>query len=121
MKQCPHCGRFNTETKTVCDYCKYPLPKYGTAEYLKFDFNASSSSKVIVGVLLGLFLGVLGLAIGLFMYDDDEAKSFLEGWITISIILTIVGIIFGIINYWKIKNLLKALGGLTNSIKYLGY
>lgn len=118
MKQCPHCGRFNSEAKAVCDYCKGPLLKNDTND--RSWFNSNSSSKVGVGVVMGFF-GVLGLAFGLYWYDDEDAKSFLEGWITISIILTIVGIIFGIINYWKIRNLLKALGGLTNSIKYLGY
>ncbi len=55
------------------------------------------ASKVGIGVALGL-LGLIGLVIGLVLYNDEfEKKTFLKGWIIAFVIEIILGIILGVV------------------------
>lgn len=54
-----------------------------------------------MGVLLGLFAGLIGLVIGLLLYKDGtyERKTFIKGWLWTFIIAAVVGTIIGIVFY----------------------
>ena len=57
----------------------------------------NKASKVGIGVALGL-LGLIGLVIGLVLYNDEfEKKTFLKGWIIAFVIEIILGIILGVV------------------------
>lgn len=55
----------------------------------------SGSNSISMGVVLGLFIGYIGLAIGLLIYgkDDKERNNFLIYWIIGCVFSTIITII----------------------------
>ena len=58
--------------------------------------NKKSSAK-IVGLVLGLFVNLLGL-LGLLIYkDEDDRKAFIKGWLTGFIVQIVVSVIIGIV------------------------
>lgn len=60
---------------------------------------ASQESKTAMGVLFALFLGVIGLLIGMCMYPQNsyERKTFVSGWIKTFVICIAVAAVFTII------------------------
>lgn len=60
-------------------------------------------SKAGIGVVCALFLGLIGLLIGYFIYKeknlDYEWKTFLKGWLWTFIIVIIVSVILSIIAF----------------------
>ena len=59
----------------------------------------SQESKTAMGVLFALFLGVIGLLIGMCMYPQNsyERKTFVSGWIKTFVICIAVAAVFTII------------------------
>jgi len=59
------------------------------------------TSKTGIGVICALFLGLIGLVIGLCCYKDGsiERKTFLKAWVITFCVSYGVGIILGIIIY----------------------
>ena len=76
-KFCSNCGKQIPSSATKCPYClrstSSSKPTYSTGE-----------SKVALGVIFCLFLGWIGLIIGLCMYSSGstERSTFLKGWWT---------------------------------------
>jgi len=63
------------------------------------EVHVQQSSKKTIGVLLGLFTGLIGLVIGLLLYKDGtpERETFMKGW-TIGFVVDIVlAVILGIV------------------------
>ncbi len=71
----------------------------------------SQQSKKDVGVLCGLFLGLIGLIIGLLLYKDGtyERPTFIKGWTTAFVAALIIGVVIGIIYYIVIINAINSL------------
>ena len=73
---CPKCGKEVVDDASVCIHCGRSLEekKENRAEY--------KESKAGIGVVMALFLGIIGLIIGLCMYPADTIarKTFLKGW-----------------------------------------
>lgn len=94
---CPNCGNNISGNGNHCEYC-------GTS--LKNKMSSSNSynpenqtSKTIVGFILGLFLGLIGLVIGILMYPSDTLarKTFLKGWLISFALGVIVSIFFSVL------------------------
>ena len=69
----------------------------------------NSKNKKTVGVLLGLFLGLLGLLIGICFYPNpsDEHNTFMNGWLIGWLIQILAGVVFGVtvlISYFILIN-----------------
>ena len=84
---CTRCGKYNVQGTTECKYC-------GNKSFS--DVNIVSGingnrSKNTEGVLMALFLGVLGLIIGLLIYPSNsyERQTFLSGW-TKTFVVTLI-------------------------------
>lgn len=62
--------------------------------------TTQDSSKTI-GFLCGLFLGLIGLVVGLAMYSDkpQQKSNFMSGWGTAFVISIVAGVIIGFIYY----------------------
>ena len=95
---CKRCGRYNPDGSKSCQYCGN-TPVDGGSMFTPPKTNYYISRKGM-GIFLSLILGVIGLVIGLLMYDDTcgERSTFIRGWvigfiIQIAIILVLVGII----------------------------
>lgn len=76
---------------------------------LLFLIHTQSMVNSSLGVLLGMFLGVIGLIIGMCMYESDsvERKTFTKGWV-IGFIITLCGSIVGTVLYFVGLGLLLA-------------
>lgn len=68
-------------------------------------------NKKVVGVLLSIFLGLIGLIIGLclYPYNSEERKTFLNGWLLGLVISLLIGVVFVIIYFCF-------LSGIINSV-----
>ena len=79
---CERCGKYNSDSEVKCKYCGGPL---SPNEYYRKKGEMKSSGygedKTTVGVLMSLFLGLIGLVIGLLVYDGYSRETFLKGWL----------------------------------------
>lgn len=96
---CVNCGKYNPDGVTACKYCGCnKLSK----ELIK-DPNEGKVygvSKSTEGVLLCLFLGVIGLIIGLAIYPSGtyERESFVSAWLKTLIITSIISVVLVIVS-----------------------
>lgn len=91
---CRKCGEEISDEAVIC-------PKCGCEVEGKTVKQEPDEEKTGVGILLGLFLGIIGLIIGLCLYKEGTIarKSFLKAWgITFSIAMAIslIGIIISV-------------------------
>ena len=93
---CRNCGKEVNENAVVCIHCGCSI------EQKKLQTKNVESKKTL-GVVLGLFLGLIGLIIGVCCYQSDsyERETFMKGWVkgfVISIIIAVViGVFYGIL------------------------
>ena len=106
---CVKCGKYNPDTKKQCAYCggelttvnPNPNPNVRTYKDIMYKTqkkeprqSSSPDNKTLAGVLLCLFLGVIGLIIGLLLYPDGEKRrSFLKAWVVTIIVEVIILVI----------------------------
>ncbi len=101
---CKNCGKEVSDNAVVCIHCGAAIDKNPTR-------TLSGESKTGLGALLGVFLGIIGLIIGLCMYPAEsvERKTFIKGWgiafaisVVIGIILysTVFASLFATMNYY---------------------
>ena len=69
---------------------------------------STGESKKGRGLLLGFFLGIIGLVIGLCLYKEgtEERKTFMNGWVISFIVYICVSVFFGIIYGVTLSSLL---------------
>lgn len=97
---CSKCGEQIDDEAVICPKCGCATGKQ-LIEQKQNQFTDGKSKKSI-GILMGMFLGLIGLIIGLVIYPSGskDRETFLEGfWIgfVIEIIASIVlGVIIGI-------------------------
>lgn len=72
---CKKCGKEVNDDAVVCIHCGCSLKE----DENKKEMN---ESKTGIGVLMGLFLGIIGLVIGICMYPAGTLarKTFLKAW-----------------------------------------
>lgn len=88
---CKKCGEEINDEAVIC-------PKCGCETGFKKD--EPDEPKTGIGILLGLFLGIIGLIIGLCLYKEGTVarKTFLKAWgITFAITVIAIIIIYSII------------------------
>ena len=91
---CKNCGNEIRDDAVICVHC-------GTE--VKKEVVSEGKPKTGMGVVFGLFLGIIGLIIGLFLYPKEtiERKTFLKAWtitycVTVGIFLIIYIIIIAV-------------------------
>ena len=100
MKFCSHCGKQISEYSVSCYNCGYRVNAPKRKNY-NYDLP-----KIGWGALSAFLLGIIGLVIGLVVYPSgtEARKTFLTGWITTFISLTVIYTIISIIMYLKFIN-----------------
>ena len=104
---CKKCGKYNPSYNKVCMYCGGELEERKPEKESFYNGSAWQSnqqngqSKRDVGVLLALFLGIIGLIIGLLMYESGsyERETFLSGWVKCFVVCFIIGIVLSCFVY----------------------
>lgn len=110
---CPYCNNIlavrNTEKKQ--DQNKPITPERERYNQLNSLANSYYESKTGVGVLMALFLGFLGLIIGLLLYPagSNSRSTFLTSWVITTIICSFIVFLFYII-----------ISSVVNSVAYWG-
>ena len=106
---CKKCGKEIDDEAIVCIHCGCAVEETKVS-------NDDNEPKMGMGVLLGFFLGLIGLIIGLCLYKADTVarKTFLKAWgITFGICVgfnIIIWAIFGAIILSALSGLYGALG-----------
>lgn len=88
---CRHCGNVVEEGEKFCKYCGNPLSEIvdyipeendNAIKYQASQSAENNQSKSTIGVLLGIFLGLMGLIIGLLLYPENTTSraTFMKGW-----------------------------------------
>ena len=95
---CKRCGKYSPSYAKVCVYC-------GCNEFVNNlkdtdDGGTAHSSyycrdKFNIGIILAIFLGTIGLILGLFLYPSAtyERETFLSGWTKTFVIALIVKVV----------------------------
>lgn len=97
---CQHCGKEVDNEAVVCVHCGKMLKEIKQETPVNKDHN---EPKTGMGVLMALFLGLIGLIIGLAIYPSNTIarKTFVKAWgitfgVSIGVIVLFYVIIFGI-------------------------
>ena len=96
---CRRCGRQVPNGAKECIYCRSkdltPFAPYSGGNDGYSGNQYQGESKSTVGVLMSLFLGLIGLCIGLLMYPANsyERQTFLKGWTKCFVICLLVIVI----------------------------
>ena len=103
---CKKCGKTIPDSASICPYCldvkrkgikagstNQETEKIPTQHYV--PQQTAGESKTVVGVLMALFLGLIGLIIGLLLYPTYtvERETFIKGWVSTFIFVVLVAII----------------------------
>lgn len=91
---CNKCGAEINDDAVVCVHCGCSVQKN--------KVQTTNTSKNSIGWLLAFFFGLIGLIIGVCMYQEGtvERETFMDGWkkgFIVSLIISVVlGIIYGV-------------------------
>ena len=99
---CKKCGKYNPSYNKVCMYCGGELEEKEPEKKEGFYNNPAwqqpqqqGQSKRDIGVILALFLGIIGLIIGLLLYESGsyERETFISGWVKCFVICIIISVV----------------------------
>ncbi len=101
---CDRCNCYNEDGSDICSNCGADLNEQrqrecGGREPVQRSYETALDSKVAVGVILNVFLGIIGLLIGLLIYPyKSYARStFIKGWVGLLIFKVVAILVFLII------------------------
>lgn len=113
---CDRCNCYNEDGSEICSNCGADLDEQrqrecgGRVNYNErrpYEYSYDKESKSFVGSMLNLFLGILGLIIGLMIYPYESfaRKTFVTGWLKMLVfrILVVVIAFFAISRYFVIR------------------
>lgn len=93
---CPKCGKEIVDDAVVCVHCGRAVSNNNQTHNPEHD-----NSKTGLGVVMGLFLGLIGLVIGLCLYPENTIarKTFMKAWLITFLVCVGVSIVFSIVCY----------------------
>lgn len=114
---CPKCGKEVEDDAVVCVHCGRPLEmNYHHEHHNHNRVNPEyDQPKTVIGVLMALFLGVIGLLVGVLMYPEGTVarKTFMKSWIITFVIVTAIGIIgsvvFSILSFTLFESMYESM------------
>lgn len=88
MKYCVHCGAQVEDEAVVCIHCGCPCDTKKKEKSLR---------GTTLGVLLGIFAGVIGLVLCIILGDEKCKNGAIKAFITVSIVELCLALIFFVI------------------------
>ena len=84
------------------------------------NHQVENNSKTSIGVVLGLFLGLIGLIIGLLLYnnENESRQTFIKGWAIGFVVSIVLVFIFDSIYFNKINDTINNLYDDYGNIYY---
>lgn len=106
---CQKCGEEINDEAVVCTKCGCAVEKNSK------PVSVPDEEKTGIGIAMGLFLGVIGLIIGLCLYKDGTIarQTFIKSWTITFCITFVVGLIIGIVSY---VNAINTMENMFNSM-----
>lgn len=103
---CKKCGKEIENDAVVCVNCGCVVDEKRYDARTKYN-----QSKTWVGVLFGLFLGLIGLIIGLCIYPDDtlSRKTFIKSWLITFFVCLAIEIVCYIVYFVVFGNMVNTL------------
>ncbi len=82
----------------ICSNCGNEIPE--NAQYC-IHCGKDYRKKTLMGFLLGYFLGIIGLIIGLCMFESGTRarNTFLKGWCIAFVVSFVIGFVSGVLYY----------------------
>lgn len=106
---CKGCGKEVSENAVVCPHCNTILDEKEFNRRLAIEKYANNNNsfrdydtpKTGIGVLMGLFLGLIGLIIGICIYPENTVArtTFIKSWLITFFVALGVGVLLFIIIY----------------------
>ena len=104
---CKNCGSEINDNSSFCSSCGSPVEPIITKTQAE---PKKAESKALIGALCGFFLGIIGLIIGICLFNNpEERNSFIKGW-AIALVVGVVASIVLVVGYYV---LIIALAGGT--------
>ena len=96
---CKNCGKEIDDNAAICIHC-------GCATDTKKD-DQYNESKTGIGIAMGLFLGLIGLIIGIAIYPTKTLarNTFIKGWVVTFAISITICILIAVIMFSSILSL----------------
>ena len=94
---CKHCGEEVEDEAVVCVHCGKMLKEIKQETPVNKNYN---DSKTGIGILMALFLGLIGLIIGIALYPSGTVArtTFIKAWcLTYLVVLLITFLLFPVI------------------------
>ena len=87
---CPKCGKEIADDAVVCIHCGRAV------EVNQSKKSEHNESKTALGVVFGMFLGLIGLIIGLCMFPEGTVarKTFIKAWLITFLVEVGVAVLF---------------------------
>ena len=91
---CKYCGKEINDDAEICVHCGRSTGRQNAQKSYEVD-----EPKTAIGILLWLFLGLIGLVIGLLLYPSNTIRrsTFIKGWVGAFIVEIIAGIILYVV------------------------
>jgi len=90
---CSNCGQKVDDNAVICINCGCAINRPTNTNNTKKEYG---ESKALLGVIAALFLGLIGLLIGILVYPDNTVarKTFIKAWIITYIVSIVVSMLF---------------------------
>lgn len=109
---CRKCGKEINDEAVIC-------PKCGCETEIKNEMipQEIDEPKTGIGIVCGLFLGLIGLIIGLCLYKENSIarKTFVKAWCITFLITIIIGIIIMFLYFVNLNNQINNIYDSYNS------
>ena len=114
---CKKCGEEINDEAVIC-------PKCGCETGIKTEKTPAEidEPKTGIGVVLGLFLGIIGLIIGICLYKEGTIarKTFIKAWTITFVISIAICVLFFIISMVNLNNAINDINDSYSDL-YNGY
>ena len=91
---CKNCGKEVNEKAVVCIHCGCAIeqPK------IEKSNSTTGEEKTTIGIIMAIFLGLIGLVIGLLLYPSAtvERDTFVKGWVKGFVAMLIISVVLAI-------------------------
>ena len=98
---CQNCGKEVSNESKVCVHCGSTVHGGGASSTTRAANPEHDESKTFLGVILALFIGVIGLVIGIVMYPEGTVarKTFIKGWLIAFFVSMGISVLLGILAF----------------------
>ncbi len=94
---CRKCGKEIDDEAVFCTHCGCAVND--SKPNATSNVGSPEANKKTLGIVLGFFIGIIGLIIGICMYpnESEERETFISGWVKGFVIAIVISVVMGVI------------------------